>query len=384
LDIKIVTAHYLPTTNAASIRLNSFVENWKNKANVNISILTSKNNKSNKNSEVKETFISLADNDSRFIVRLFFEILFSIEVFLRLLFSDDEVYFVSSPPFLLTLSILLVSKIKSKKYILDIRDLYPEVLFNLDIIKKTSLLGRVLLFLEKKVYDNAFLISTVTNGLLEHIKNKSENQNVYLIRNGYSKRLFYPKKIKSDNRFRIIFHGTMGKFQNIELIVELAKMFKDKNINDIEFIVIGNGDKSNYLKEKIKKYHLKNIKYLGRKGIKEIPDFINSCDLGISPRIDGIISKTAFPVKVYEYLGCGKPVLVTPVSEVGDFIEENEMGFQTENDINKVFELILKLKNNSKLYEKLTQNIKGTADDFERKKIAEDYLKIIKNQFQKL
>jgi len=245
-------------------------------------------------------------------------------------------------------------------------------------------LGRVLLFLEKKVYDNAFLISTVTNGLLEHIKNKSENQNVYLIRNGYSKRLFYPKKIKSDNRFRIIFHGTMGKFQNIELIVELAKMFKDKNINDIEFIVIGNGDKSNYLKEKIKKYHLKNIKYLGRKGIKEIPDFINSCDLGISPRIDGIISKTAFPVKVYEYLGCGKPVLVTPVSEVGDFIEENEMGFQTENDINKVFELILKLKNNSKLYEKLTQNIKGTADDFERKKIAEDYLKIIKNQFQKL
>lgn len=384
MDIKIVTAHYLPTTNAASIRLNSFVENWKNKANVNISILTSKNNKSNKNSEVKETFISLADNDSRFIVRLFFEILFSIEVFLRLLFSDDEVYFVSSPPFLLTLSILLVSKIKSKKYILDIRDLYPEVLFNLDIIKKTSLLGRVLLFLEKKVYDNAFLISTVTNGLLEHIKNKSENQNVYLIRNGYSKRLFYPKKIKSDNRFRIIFHGTMGKFQNIELIVELAKMFKDKNINDIEFIVIGNGDKSNYLKEKIKKYHLKNIKYLGRKGIKEIPDFINSCDLGISPRIDGIISKTAFPVKVYEYLGCGKPVLVTPVSEVGDFIEENEMGFQTENDINKVFELILKLKNNSKLYEKLTQNIKGTADDFERKKIAEDYLKIIKNQFQKL
>jgi len=384
LDIKIVTAHYLPTTNAASIRLSSFVENWKNKSNINISILTSKNNKSSKNSEIKETFISLADNDSGFIVRLFFEILFSIEVFLRLSFSNDELYFVSSPPFLLTLSVLFISKIKRKKYILDIRDLYPEVLFNLDIIEKTNLLGRVLLFLEKKVYDNAFLISTVTNGLLEHIKNKSENQNLYLIRNGYSKKLFYPEKTKSNNKFKIIFHGTMGKFQNIELIVELAKLFKDKNINDIEFIVIGNGDKSNYLKEKIKEYHLKNIKYLGRKDINKIPDFINSCDLGISPRIDGIISQTAFPVKVYEYLGCGKPVLVTPVSEVGDFIEENEMGFQAENDINKLFELIIKLKNDSELYNKITKNIKDKVNDFEREKIAEDYLKIIKDQFQKL
>lgn len=383
MDIKIVTAHYLPTTNAASIRLSSFVENWKSESNINVSILTSRNNKSNKSGVAKETIISLAEKDSRFIVRLLFEILFSIEVFLRLLFSDDEVYFVSSPPFLLTLSVMFVSKIKNRKYILDIRDLYPEVLFNLDIINNKSSLGRILLFLEKMVYDNASLISTVTNGLADHIKDKSENQNVYLIRNGYSKRLFYPKKTLNDNKFKIIFHGTMGKFQNIKLIIELGKAFKDKKINDIELIVIGDGAKSDFLKKKIREYNLKNIKYLGRKDINKIPDFINSCDLGISPRIDGIISQTAFPVKVYEYLGCGKPVIVTPISEVGDFIEENKMGFQAENDVNRLFELIFKLKNDSELYKKITKNIKDKANVFEREQIAEDYLEIIKKQFQK-
>lgn len=383
MDIKIVTAHYLPTTNAASIRLSSFVKSWKNDSNVNIDILTSRNNKSKLYSGAKETFIPLVNNDSRFIVRLLFEILFSIEIFLRLLFSDDEIYFVSSPPFLLTLSVFLVSKIKNKKYILDVRDLYPEVLFNLNIINQKSLLGRGLLFLEKTVYDNAFLISTVTNGLVDHIKNKSANQNIYLIRNGYSKNLFYPQKIKSDDKFKIIFHGTMGKFQNIELIVELAKLFKDKNMNDIELTIIGDGDKSSCLERKIEEFNLKNINYLGRKNIKEIPKFINESDIGISPRIDGMISQTSFPVKVYEYLGCGKPVLVTPISEVGNFIEENEMGFQVKNDVDELFKLILKFKNDNKLYEELVQNVKDKANKFERNKIAKEYLNIIKSQIQK-
>jgi glycosyltransferase involved in cell wall biosynthesis len=381
LDIKIVTAYYLPTTNAASIRLSSFVENWKNESNINISILTSRNNDSKSFSDVEETFITLADNDSRFIVRLLFEILFSIEVFLRLLFSADKVYFVSSPPFLLTLSILLVSKIKNNEYILDIRDLYPEVLFNLDIIDKKSIPAKILLFLEGKIYDNALLISSVTNGLVDHIKKKTDNDNVYLIRNGYDKNLFYKnKKEKNNSDFKIMFHGTMGKFQNINLLIEIAKLLLEKNLSDVRIIVVGDGAKSDYLVDKINKLDLSNIEYLGHKDFKKIPAIINKCDIGISPRIDGIISKTAFPVKVYEYLGCRKPIIITPLSEVGKFIEKNEIGFQSENDPQMILELITKLKEDKELYNKFVQNIDKIGQDFERTQIADKFLNLIKKK----
>lgn len=379
MNIKIVTAHYLPTTNAASIRLNSFVESWQK--DIGINILTSKNKKTNKKENMEQTFISLANNDKSFLVRLFFEVLFSVEVFFRLLFSKDELYLVSSPPFLLTLSVLLVSKIKDNKYILDIRDLYPEALFNLDIIDKKGILAEILLFLEEKIYDNALLISSVTNGLVDHIKEKTDNDNVYLIRNGYDKNLFYKKKKEKNNsNFKIMFHGTMGKFQNINLLVEMAKLLLDRNLSDVKIIVVGDGAKSDYLVDKIKKLDLSNIEYLGRKDFKKIPAIINDCDIGISPRIDGMISKTAFPVKVYEYLGCRKPIIITPLSEVGEFIEKNEIGFQSENDPRIILELIIKLKEDRELYNRFVQNINKIEQDFERGQIADKFLNLIKNK----
>lgn len=379
MNIKIVTAHYLPTTNAASIRLSSFVESWQK--DIGINILASKNKKTNKKENMEQTFISLANNDKSFLVRLFFEVLFSIEVFFRLLFSKDELYLVSSPPFLLTLSVLLVSKIKDNKYILDIRDLYPEALFNLDIIDKKGILAEILLFLEEKIYDNALLISSVTNGLVDHIREKTDNDNVYLIRNGYDKNLFYEKKKENNNsNFKIMFHGTMGKFQNIDLLVEIAKLLLDRNLSDVKIIVVGDGAKSDYLVNKIKKLDLSNIEYLGRKDFKKIPAIINDCDIGISPRIDGMISKTAFPVKVYEYLGCRKPIIITPLSEVGEFIEKNEIGFQSENDPSIILELIIKLKEDRELYNRFVQNINKIEQDFERGQIANEFLNLIKNK----
>jgi glycosyltransferase involved in cell wall biosynthesis len=379
LNIKIVTAHYLPTTNAASIRLSSFVESWQK--DIGINVLTSKNKKTNKKENMEHTFISLANNDKSFLIRLFFEVLFSIEVFFRLLFSKDELYLVSSPPFLLTLSVLLVSKIKHNEYILDIRDLYPEVLFNLGIIDKKGISAKILLFLEEKVYDNALLISSVTNGLVDHIKKKTDNDNIYLIRNGYDKNLFYEKKIEKNNSdFKIMFHGTMGKFQNINLLVEIAKLLLDRNLSDVKIIVVGDGAKSDYLVDKIKKLDLSNIEYLGRKDFKKIPAIINECDIGISPRIDGMISKTAFPVKVYEYLGCRKPIIITPLSEVGEFIEKNEIGFQSENDPSIILELIIKLKEDRELYNRFIQNINKIEKDFERGQIADKFLNLIKNK----
>ena len=189
MSIKIITAHYLPKINAGSIRLKSFVKSWKKKCD--IEILTENNKTIEEEKYIERTFTKLASNNQTFLYRIVFEIIFSIEVFIRLLFSkDDDLYFVSSPPFLLAVSVFMVSKIKKNEYILDVRDLYPEILFNLNIIKRNGILANILLYFEKTIYNNALTISTVTNGLLKHISKKTDNKNIYLIRNGYDKDLF--------------------------------------------------------------------------------------------------------------------------------------------------------------------------------------------------
>jgi glycosyltransferase involved in cell wall biosynthesis len=379
LSIKIITAHYLPKINAGSIRLKSFVKSWQKKCD--IEILTENNKALEEEKYIERTFSKLASNNQSFLYRIVFEIIFSIEVFIRLLFSkDDDIYFVSSPPFLLAVSVFMVSKLKKTEYILDIRDLYPEILFNLNIIKRNGILAKILLYFEQTIYNNALMISTVTNGLLKHISKKTDNKNIYLIRNGYDKDLFYYKKLdKNKDQFTIMFHGTIGKLQNIELILDYAELLLRKDIQDINFLIIGDGGKSDYLKKEIKNRKLNNIDYLGRKHIKEIPEIINSVDLGISPRMDGVIGKTAFPVKVYEYLACGVPVIVTPISEVGSFLENNNIGYQLPNDIEELHDIIMYIKNNKEIYQELVDNAKEKSKEFERSKIADNFFDIIKS-----
>ena len=42
--------------------------------------------------------------------------------------------------------------------------------------------------------------------------------------------------------------------------------------------------------------------------------------------------KCLFPVKIFEYIGAGLPVISTPKTDAGHFLEENELGYQFENE----------------------------------------------------
>ncbi len=67
--------------------------------------------------------------------------------------------------------------------------------------------------------------------------------------------------------------------------------------------------------------HLKNVYFLGQKSYEQLPSYIQHFDVGIIPhRIDAFV-KSMNPLKLYEYLACGKPVITTPVSGIEQFSE---------------------------------------------------------------
>jgi len=185
--------------------------------------------------------------------------------------------------------------------------------------------------------------------------------------------------IKND-KFLILFHGLLGKFQDIDLLLQYAKFLKDNNIEDIKIKIIGDGIKKADAEKFIVDNNGINSLLEVSKIIKnsDLPLQINRAHLGISPRIQGLISKTAFPVKIYEFIGCGLPVIVSPVSEGGDFAEEHNFGFQFSGSrVNELHKYVLKLKNDKRLYAQMSDNAVLASKKFDRKKIANKLLKTI-------
>jgi GT2 family glycosyltransferase/glycosyltransferase involved in cell wall biosynthesis len=77
------------------------------------------------------------------------------------------------------------------------------------------------------------------------------------------------------------------------------------------FVLIG--DKPN------EKNGTNNIIFLGSKKIEELPAYISHADFGLLPFSPGKISDAVSPIKVFEYLFAGKPVVATRLPEILDY-----------------------------------------------------------------
>lgn len=104
-----------------------------------------------------------------------------------------------------------------------------------------------------------------------------------------------------------IYVGAVEDWFGIDFLFEVAS--KCKNIS---FVIIGN-PAINILKLK----QLKNIYFLGKKNYSEIPAYIYNSDAGIITfNVNHPIVSTVNPIKLYEYMSCGLPVVATKWTEL--------------------------------------------------------------------
>jgi glycosyltransferase involved in cell wall biosynthesis len=385
MKIGVITAHFPPEASAGSARIGPFVESWAGQNGCDVHVYTHKNQTEEPcpYSDAANVFMHRAPvntvaNTRSLPVRLFSEVTLCLFLFSRVLTRDDDIHVVSSPPFLAAAMTLVLSMIKGIPYVADIRDLYPEQLFAYDVVERGGLFGRGLIRLERAIYDRALTITAATDGLCSYIRERTETD-VLLARNGIDTDHFFRKKQppEDDSRggadaFVILFHGTLGRSQNVRLILRYARYIKQQEADDIILRIIGDGPKRDNLKEGIDAYNLHEvIDYIGYVDFQDIPEYIREADLGFSPRVDGVINDTSFPVKVYECLGCGVPVIITPVSEAGNFVEEYKVGFQHENgNVGSIHKSIICVKNDSQKYREYSDRAVEVAKEFDRHEIG--------------
>ncbi len=101
------------------------------------------------------------------------------------------------------------------------------------------------------------------------------------------------------------FVGAFYSWINSELIEKTAKAFPNCSV-----VLVGPLENN-------KIPRLPNIHFIGRKPYSIIPEYINAFDICIAPFRDDPLSEKVDPVKVYEYLSLGKPVVAINLPELG-------------------------------------------------------------------
>ena len=130
----------------------------------------------------------------------------------------------------------------------------------------------------------------------------------------------------SDNDKVILFVGTLYEFSGLENIIQNFEIIKNK-AKDIKFLIIGGGENFEKIKSLANKKKLDTEVILTNfKPQHEIPKFISLADVCINPFEINKITDSIIPIKIFEYLGCGKPVLSTPLKGTMELLSEEDFG----------------------------------------------------------
>jgi len=168
---------------------------------------------------------------------------------------------------------------------------------------------------ENEIVARADMVLAVSRKLYE--KHSLLNKNTYLVPNGVDTK-FFGKALtfrKEEGDFLYGFKdrpiagyvGGIHDWVDVDLIVETAKLRKDTI-----FVLIGPALRS--LKPKLE--GVENIVYLGPKPYSELIRYVSYFDVGIIPFKLNLLNESTNPIKLYEYLGAGLPVVSTGMREV--------------------------------------------------------------------
>lgn len=171
-------------------------------------------------------------------------------------------------------------------------------------------IGKALLEEEETLVATADLV-TVTAALL-YEKWKHQSRNCLLVRNGVDFEFFerncVPNALLENlERPLIGFYGALAEWVDFDLIAAIAKQRSDWN-----FVLIGDV----FVKDLAGLEHMHNVHLLGRKAYSQMPLYLYRFDACIIPFRLYNVTHAVDPVKFYEFISAGKPVVSVPLEEM--------------------------------------------------------------------
>jgi glycosyltransferase involved in cell wall biosynthesis len=175
---------------------------------------------------------------------------------------------------------------------------------------------------EENLCKKSDVIFTTSRNLYETRKILNKNTHYFsnvADYNHFSKAMDENTKIPEDllkiSSPRIGFIGAISSYKlDFKLIEFLAK--KMPNYSFIFIGKIGEGDPWTNV-DHLKKYH--NIYFLGPKDYKVLPNYLKGLEVTILPNNINEYTKSMFPMKFFEYLAAGKPIVSVNLDSLKEF-----------------------------------------------------------------
>jgi len=284
------------------------------------------------NIDVLRTYIYTSPKKN-LITRFLNFLSFSISsLFGLIILKKIDIIIVTIPPLFLGITGIIYKYLTLKPLIIDMRDLWPQAAIELGIMNKnfiTKIFERMGLFIYKK----ADKITVVTNGIRDDLIHKKISPNkITLLTNGVNTEIFKKNKYNQNpfedlglaNKFLVVYAGTMGVAHGATFIVKAATKISSEK--EIVFVFIGDGVKKMEIQDEININGLHNIIILPSQPINILVNYLSYSSIGLATLKDKRFCDGIIPVKMFSYMACGLPLILSGYGESRKIIMDSKAG----------------------------------------------------------
>lgn len=324
---------------------------------------------------------SADSNKNSFVVRVIKALIFSLCSLWYALTLKYDICIASSGPITIGLPMIVAKRIRRKKTIFEVRDLWPAGAIELGLIR-SGLLRSLASWFERKCYNNADVIVTASIGQKRHITDREPNKRVEVIPNASDLTLFgTPAEGQlpewTHGKVLLTHIGSLGLIHNIQYWIDVAKHLLSLDIErKLELIFIGDGiDRIQLEKEKEAK-KIDNIHFLGLKPKNELPIWVQKSTATLFATLDNPVQSTCSPNKIFDSFAAGKPIIQTTNGWIKDLVDEFGCGLTVE--LSSPYEAACQILDFVNDERRVTKSGKAAQDlainMFNREKLAYTYL----------
>jgi len=164
---------------------------------------------------------------------------------------------------------------------------------------------------QEEMLMNADLVLTSSYHL--YVDRVRRHNNVCLVKNGCDFEHFHQDSVEPPQEYSLLrrpivgYVGALGRWMDMELVKEVAV-----RLPTISVVMIGPSLGADLTGMP------RNVYLFGRRDYSELPRHLDQMDVCIIPFADCEESQAVDPIKMYEYLAAGKPVVATNLPELQD------------------------------------------------------------------
>ena len=235
-----------------------------------------------------------------------------------------DVILASSPQLPAAFTCLWIARLTGIPFVLEVRDLWPQVLIDQGGKSPSSAMVRLLAWMECLLYRHASTVVVLAKGAEPFVRERGARQTVWLP-NGPDLVLFAPRPLPPDRSvFTVLYAGAHGDANALENVI-LAVRWLEQQQNPVRIRFVGDGPEKQALIQLAS--DLKSVSFEAPVSKVQIPDLMAEADaILLSLRDVPLFRYGVSPNKLYDAYALGRPVITTVAGAINTEVEEHCLG----------------------------------------------------------